>query len=299
MKKEICLLMMIFLLASCTGCGSERNGTEPALSQAEEAADTAKADEKPETDFTQDRSGEIRQEVYSAQSDSAALQDELANVEEIAQRYALLAETAQTQGEMNVSSQWLFTVWDTELNTLWSRFEASAGRQAREELLAKQKNWIAMKEEVTLRKIGTREENGSMYPLLQNSFLEEITRNRAYVLADALAKVKGESFALPEKSERYGLFVDDQGVGAVYSSLITQRSWDGEDEALLSVYREGDIRGSFTDIGSGELLFCADDKSVTGIIQINGWDGASFQVTAAADHSPFSAGETFEFPVAF
>ena len=57
-----------------------------------------------------------------------------------------------------------------------------------------------MKEEVTLLDIGSYEENGSMYPLLQNSYLEEITKNRAYVIANELAKIKGESFVMPEKS---------------------------------------------------------------------------------------------------
>ena len=37
-----------------------------------------------------------------------------------------------------------------------------------------------MKDDVTSRYIGLPEENGSMYPLLKNSFLEEITMNRSY-----------------------------------------------------------------------------------------------------------------------
>ena len=49
-----------------------------------------------------------------------------------------------------------------------------------------------MKEEATFLSIGSSEENGSMYPLLQNSFLEEITKNRAYILAEKLAEVKGD-----------------------------------------------------------------------------------------------------------
>ena len=94
-----------------------------------------------------------------------------------------------------------------------------------------------MKEEVTLLNLGSSEESGSIYPLLQNSFLEEITRNRAYVLANELAKIKGESFVMPEKSAKYGLFVDDQGTGSVYSSLNTRQGWEGDDEAVISIYR--------------------------------------------------------------
>ena len=93
----------------------------------------------------------------------------------LVQKYTPLAEAAQTQGEMNVSSKWFFVIWDTELNNIWSRFTDLADQQIKDKVLAEQRNWIAMKEEVTLLSIGSSEENGSMYPLLQNAFLEKIT----------------------------------------------------------------------------------------------------------------------------
>ena len=156
-----------------------------------------------------------------------------------------------------------------------------------------------MKEEVTLESLGTREENGSIYPLLQNSFLEEITRNRTYVLADELAKIKGESFIMPERSAKYGLFVDNQGTGSLYSSLITRTGWEGEDEAVISVYRQGETEGTFVDNGNGELAFVSYDGSVKGIIKIDGWDGAGFEVTETSGEAVFSVGEEFKFPFAF
>ena len=124
-------------------------------------------------------------------SGSASLQDELENIENIVKKYTPLAQAAQTQTEMNLSSRWFFDIWDTELNNLLSRFSDLADPQTKEKILAEQRNWIAMKEEVTLLHIGSYEENGSMYPLLQNSYLEEITKNRAYVIANELAKIKG------------------------------------------------------------------------------------------------------------
>ena len=75
-----------------------------------------------------------------------------------------------------------------------------------------------------------------MYPLLQDSYLEEITKNRVYVLARELAKIKGEDFAMPEVSAKYGTFVDNQGTGDIYSSLITRQNWEGKDEAVISIY---------------------------------------------------------------
>ncbi len=311
MKRIYIMMTWILIAGLCVGCGkgdTASNGpsTESEFSHVEEQPDAAsgendavKWNDALKIDFTYDYSEEIKEDVDDMVSSSASLQEELENVEKIIQKYTPLAETAQTQGEMNVSSKWLFTIWDTELNDLWSRLRDSAEQQTAANILEEQKNWAAMKEEVTLLAVGSSEENGSMYPLLQNSFLEEITRNRAYVLANALAKIKGETFALPERSEKYGWFVDDQGTGEVYSALITRQGWEGEDKAILSIYRLGEIEGTFVDHGNGELAFTSDDGSVKGIIKVDGWDGASFQVTETSGASGFSEGEAFNFPFAF
>lgn len=114
-----------------------------------------------------------------------------------------------------------------------------------------------------------------------------------------VAKIKGESFVMPEKSAKYGLFVDNQGTGSVYSFLITRQGLEGEDEAFISIYREEEAKGTFVDNGNGELAFTSDDGSVKGIIKINGWDGVNFKVTETSGKSVFSAGEEVNFPFAF
>ena len=104
---------------------------------------------------------------------------------------------------------------------------------------------------------------------------------------------------MPEISAKYGLFIDNQGTGNVYSSLITQQNLEGDDEAIISIYRQGETRGSFIDNGNGELAFTSDDGSIKGIIKLNGWDGASFKVTETSGESVFSAGEEVAFPFVF
>lgn len=252
-----------------------------------------------EIDFTYDYTEDIKADVAYVVSNSSSLQAELKNIDTITQKYTLLAESAQTQGEMNTASQWLYVIWDTELNSLWGRFSSLAVQDTKEMVFEEQKNWIAMKEEVTLMSLGSQEENGSMYPMLVNSLWEEKTKNRAYFIANELAQIKGESFTMPEASAKYGLFADNQGTGDVYSLLITQQSWDGEDEAIISVHGLGGIEGSFIDNGNGNLDFASDDGSIKGTIQINGWDGATFEVTETIGAVPFSVGEKFEFPFAF
>ena len=156
-----------------------------------------------------------------------------------------------------------------------------------------------MKEEITLLSLGTQEENGSIYPLLVNSLWEDKTKNRAYYLANELAKIEGEAFIMPEVSTKYGVFVDNQGTGSVYSSLSTRQGWEGEDEAVISIYRLGEIEGTFIDDGNGNLSFTSSDGNIKGIIKINGWNGAAFEITETTDEVVFSAGEIFEFPFAF
>lgn len=306
MKKRIYVMTLALMFGLCSGCGKEQADSESQSIQAEEQTETdskinndAELNDNLEIDFTFDYSEDIKADVDYVVANSKSLQEELENIEQIIQKYTPLAQSAQSQMEMNISSGWFFVIWDTELNSLWSRFSNSADPQTKERVLAEQRNWIAMKEEVTLLSLGTAEENGSMYPLLQNSFLEEITKNRAYVLANELAKIKGESFAMPEVSEKYGLFVDNQGTGDVYSFLITRQGWEGDDEAIISIYRQGETEGTFTDNGNGELNFTSDDGSVKGIIKINGWNGASFEITEISGASAFSVGEIFEFPFMF
>lgn len=337
-KKRIYLITLLVAATLCTGCGEEKaennsgiaesytrnaenntvgngalngsNATESSVSPLEEpdasVSNTSsdivwndKLESSDSFDFTYDYSEQIKADVDYMVSTSSSLQEELENIDKIIEKYNPLAETAQTQGEMNVASGWFYTIWDTELNSLWSRFTNAADEQTKDTVLTEQRNWISMKEEVILLSIGTRDENGSMYPLLQNSLLEDITKNRAYVIAKKLADLNGEAFVLPETSSKYGLFVDNEGTGDVYSSLITRQSFDGNEEAVISIYRQGEITGTFTDNGNGELAFTSNDGSIKGIIQINGWDGASFRITEASDGSPFTTGEEFLFPIAF
>ena len=323
MKKKNYVPTLMLVVGLCVGCGKSGNAvsdqsTENIVSVENTGSETVNGSQGAETlgsknkmgdadgwddmieiDFENDYTEDIKADVSYMVLHSESLQKELKNIEKITEKYTVLSEKAETQGEMNLSSRWLYVIWDTELNNLWSRFSSLADQETKERVLEEQRNWIAMKEEAVLLSIGTSEENGSMYPLLQNSYLEEITKNRAYVIANELAKIKGESFVMPEKSAKYGLFVDNQGTGSVYSSLITRQGLEGEDEALISIYREGETKGTFVDNGNGELAFTSDDGSVKGTIKINGWDGASFKVTETSGEAVFSAGEEVNFPFAF
>lgn len=130
----------------------------------------------------------------------------------------------------------------------------------------------------------------------RQNFSHQIEKNENHFY---IAKINGEDFVMPEVSKKYGTFVDNQGTGDIYSSLITRQNGEGKDEALISIYRQGEMEGSFVDNGNGEQSFTSEDGSVKGIIKIDGWNGASLRVTEIDGDSPFYVGEEVEFPFTF
>ncbi len=240
-----------------------------------------------------DYSTEIEAEVNSAVSISGNIQTEIENVAKVAEKYQPLADAAQTQDEINMSSKWFYTIWDKELNSLWSRINSLADDQTKARLLADQQNWLAMIEEVKIDNIGTKEAGGSMYPYQENTFMKEITYNRCLVLANELAKLKGETFTMPAHS-KYGTFVDNQGTSSVYGYIVTKKSIENQDVAEITIDGMGFLEGIFADYGNGDLSFISYDQTVKGNIHIDGWNGATFMITECTS-GMFTAGDTFEF----
>ena len=166
MKKSVYLAIFALTFGLCAGCGnkeadSDISGTEDTVFQTEEPlelsgtgnidlseenkdsggenADSSEENngsgeedtdiestDTQEIDFTRDYSEDIKKDVDDVVSASASLQEELENIHTLSEQYEAIAQTAQTQGEMNMSSGWFLKIWDTELNNLWSRFSDSA-----------------------------------------------------------------------------------------------------------------------------------------------------------------------------
>ncbi|SFG50800.1 lysozyme inhibitor LprI family protein [Oribacterium sp. WCC10] len=247
--------------------------------------------------FNHDFTDDIKQDIAGASASSSSLNEELSQVQKVTEKYDELFKVCEAQLELNMAAGYTYMIWDEELNSLWKRFSASADASTKERVLKDEQNWISMKEEVVIDNLGRREDGGSMYPMLENSFLREITENRCVILASELARIKGEDFNMPERNI-YGTYVDNQGTGNVYSSLIMRKGWENEDEAIVSLYRVGEIFGTFTKKTNDEYSFESNDETIKGIIRIKGWDGASFEVTEAGD-SILAAGDKFDFGFVF
>ena len=133
MKKRIYSMILILMTGLCAGCGKEgvkNNNTEiesessqvedsVSFENTEDTEDTEDTEStenteyndvvlNEETDFTYDYSEDIKADVDNVVSGSASLQDELKNIENIVKKYTPLAQAAQTQTEMNLSSRWFF-----------------------------------------------------------------------------------------------------------------------------------------------------------------------------------------------
>ncbi|SKC03112.1 Protein of unknown function [Lachnospiraceae bacterium] len=250
-----------------------------------------------EFDFEHDYVTDIKADVDSAVASASSLKEELESIDKIEKKYEATFSKAENQAEMSAVAFWYYQIWDAELNSLWSRFSDSADAETKERVLKGQRAWNSMKEEVILENLGPRDEGGSIYPQLENSLLEEFTKNRCYIIAVELGKIKGENVTMPERSE-YGTYVDDQESGSVCSSLVTSLGWENDNVAKISIFRLGETEGNFTSKGNGELAYTSYEGDVEGIIRLNGWDGASFEVTKS-DGSPFTVGDKYEFNFVF
>ena len=264
-----------------------------------ESTDTVDASDNMAFDVEKDYTQDIKADVDAAVASAASLEEELGNIDKVTDRYVDLFKDGITQYEMNIAESWYYTIWDTELNSLWDRFSDMADETTKVKVLADQRAWISMKDEVVDETLGSPEDNGSMYPLNKSALLEDITKTRCYFIAKEIADIKGEEFSLPSAPKIYGAFVDNQGTDSVYSALITHAGYEGDDEAKIVIYREGEVEGTFVDNGDGTLTFTANDDSVKGTITINGWDGATFEVDEDNGNSFMHAGDKYEFPLVF
>ncbi len=100
------------------------------------------------------------------------------------------------QQEMNAKeSQW-FALWDEELNSLWERLDNHLSGDKKDEVTKDQLAWIERKEKNVIA-AGYEAYGGTMQPLLESSKAMEMTRARAYALAELLAEALGEDYTMP------------------------------------------------------------------------------------------------------
>ncbi|MBB4839120.1 uncharacterized protein YecT (DUF1311 family) [Sphingomonas kyeonggiensis] len=102
-------------------------------------------------------------------------------------------ETQRTQSEMNICSYRDFLSADIAMNQAWSRAAGFAKRGATEvlgdpkehgRLLVAQRAWITFRDAHCAATTGPREIGGSMWPLMHNGCLTELTQERTKQLRE-------------------------------------------------------------------------------------------------------------------
>lgn len=233
----------------------------------------------------------INNQVEESASSAASISDEMKGTEEIVSFYDSLPQQASTQMEMNQLSQWSQAVWNAQLNKLWSRMSDQLGAETKEKVLSDLRKWNANKENIIKDTIGPAEEGGSMYPMLYYEVMREMTRKKAYQLANVYAKYRGEQFRMPE-CPAYGGYVNYMDTDTIYDSLILRESMEGGLDATISLYRLTALHGSVTK--SGDTLHYQDyDCDLTGTISY-GWDGATFTIDTS-DRNDIEPGTVYTF----
>jgi uncharacterized protein YecT (DUF1311 family) len=94
---------------------------------------------------------------------------------------------AMTQADINICSYRGYQAADKTLNAAWETAGAQAKGQSPEafqRLLDAQRKWIAYRDAQCLAVNGPREESGTIWPLLQNGCMEQLTEARSEQLRD-------------------------------------------------------------------------------------------------------------------
>lgn len=196
MKRKLLLLGCIVLGLCCAGCGHESEIPE----DYQQTAETLKPEEIKEDVIatTTEKTTETNTSEKAETDEKETIQDELARIELKSLEFENADWDNMPQQEMNqLTGQW-YMLWDEELNSLWGRLSDELDAQKKKEVLEEQRAWIKRKE-MHVRGEGFSAYGGSLQPQIENTVAEEMTRVRAYILAEYLAAVRNEEFVMPSE----------------------------------------------------------------------------------------------------
>lgn len=199
MKNRIVTSVIFFMCALfLAGCGNK--------GKADQGSETVQSSEIEESkDVTSEGSPDENAKAQDFQAEGNAESEETANIVSIREemeemeRKSLEYENDNwdiPQQEMNAKSYEWFILWDDELNSLWTRLDNKLSEEQKNAVMEEQVAWIKRKEQNVIAS-GMEAYGGTLQPLLENSAAKEMTRARAYELAEYLADALGESYTIP------------------------------------------------------------------------------------------------------
>ncbi len=108
---------------------------------------------------------------------------EIAATEEQAAELNAELQKAATQADMNEISGQLYQVWDDTLNVIWGIMKTNLNPELMDQLTVEERTWITGKE-AAVKAAGDEYKGGSLQSMVMNSKAAELTRERAYALAE-------------------------------------------------------------------------------------------------------------------
>ena len=85
--------------------------------------------------------------------------------------------------DMNETSGQIYQLWDDTLNVIWGIMKTNLNPELMDQLTVEERAWITEKE-AAVREAGAEYEGGTMQSLVMNGKAAELTRERAYELAE-------------------------------------------------------------------------------------------------------------------
>ncbi len=299
------------LYISTDEASTQENSTREAFTSQEkelELASSAGMAEEASEQETQAEKAPAKAEDVSEAAEGKDITEELSRVEEQAKKQMEKLQNAETQVDMNEAASELYQLWDQELNRLWGRLKETLSEAQMSELTARQREWIAFKEEAG-KAAGSEYEGGSIQEMIVSQKEAELTRERVYELADWYFGRQAGELSQEEKLvsaeniqetgkgdyDRFsGCYVDTQGTEDIYSALLLTGQGDGKYGAEIGLYRLTTLEG--TAKVEGDILFFLDEElQVKGRITIQ--DGGAIFTVTESEFEYIYPGDVFQFPI--
>lgn len=200
LKKKMAIIMAAtMLIGASTGCGAYGDNSSIFESVDDNSAVTMQSTDGASDSLQEDN--DDSSDSYSSILDTTAstsLQEELEQVEAKDEEISNTDTSDMTQFEMNCLAGDRYSLWDGELNSIWSRLSEKLSGSEKEKLVNEQKEWIVQKDR-NRDVAGIENGGGSLAPLLMNDYAADMTRVRVYYLAQMLADLQGESFEISDE----------------------------------------------------------------------------------------------------
>ena len=202
MKKKIFIMLIVSGMVMASGCGIDRTTQNVSRNDTVEKTDTEVTDDTSfdtavDTTETTDSDSENITTTEMTEAPSISISEEMAEMESKSLSYEN-ADWDLPQQEMNAKAYEWFTLWDDELNSLWDRLTVRLSDAEKDSLTEEQSAWIKRKEQQMIA-AGFEAYGGTLRPLLESSAAKDMTRARAYYLAEYLAKQTGEDYTIPSE----------------------------------------------------------------------------------------------------